>query len=237
MTARRATTRAALIMSTVACALIVGACGGTAGTPAATPVPTVEAATGAPATAASTEEPVEEPTEEPVEEPTEEASTPVATAEPVASGTLANTYEDIRAYYESEGFDCQDQTPSSQAQGWLAARCLSNPDPNGLTTVIGLVVDPDGVLGDAFAGVVAPADQDMPQATDLISPLAFLAGATLGELASEEAATWLAANLGSEMAQTQVNGNTVATYTQDDENGVGAYIEIATPAFMDAPAP
>jgi hypothetical protein len=93
------------------------------------------------------------------------------------------------------------------------------------------------VLGDAFAGVVAPAGSEMPATDDMIMPLAFLAGAVLGEAASEEAATWLFSNLGSEMAQTQVNGNTVATYTENDDGGVGAYVEVATPAFIEAPAP
>ncbi|MEI7745581.1 MAG: hypothetical protein WCK58_17730, partial [Chloroflexota bacterium] len=180
--------------------------------------------------------PTDTPTTAPTEAPTDAPSVAPSTT-PVPTGTLANTYDDFVAYYSSQGYTCGDPTASSQAGGWMLTRCIEDNGATAPSNVIGLVVDPDGVLGDIFAGVVNRAGAEMPTTTDMITPLSFVLGGAMGSDDGTTAATWLAENLGKEMANTTINGNTVATYTENDANGVGAYVEIATPAFLDAPAP
>lgn len=232
--------RAAVVAAVAVAAVLLAGCGGSAATPAPTPVPTIAPAqTEAPA-------PSEAPTAPPAEEPTE-APTPGATAAPAESpaepaittppsGTFLFGYEDMLAYYQASGYECQDPGPSAVAAGYTTHVCTLANETGG-TDMIGFLIAPDGNLGDVFAGVLNPAGSEAPSPMDMIAPLAFILGASLGETEGAAAADWLVANLGTELAEAEFNGLTVRTYTVNDESGVGAFSEVATTAYMEAPAP
>lgn len=56
-------------------------------------------------------------------------------------------------------------------------------------------------------------------------------------LAGSPPSAWLEQHLGGELAQTKVGELGVATYPEDAETGLGNYVEIVNPAFIDTPAP
>ena len=226
-----------LLASVIAVALAAGACGGSAATPAPTPVPTMAPEP----TSASTPAPTAEPTAEPTSAATPEATAPgespagpeVTTA---PAGTILFGYEDMLAYYQATGYQCEESGPSAVAAGYTTHLCTLAAEGKP-TNMIGFLVADDGTLGDVFAGVLNPAGGEMPDPMGAIEPLAFILGATLGETEGSAAAEWLAVNLGTEMAQAEFNGNTVYTYTVNDDSGVGTFSEVATPAYLAAPAP
>ncbi len=137
----------------------------------------------------------------------------------------------------AKGFVCEDPKPSSQAVGYTQVRCLKDGEGDAPTAIITLVVNDEGVTGDAFAGYITPAGTKGPEPKAAYEHLAGFLGAMLGTDAGTEAATWLAQNLGKETAQTRVGEILVGTYPEDDAGGVGYYVELANKAFMDAPVP
>ena len=232
MTITRPTAPGALLL---AATLVLAACGGSAATPAPTAAPVTPAPTEAPATPAPTEAPTEAPvTPEPsIEAPSIEAGTP----DPGDNGGFAFKPGDVLDYYISVGFECEDPTPSTQAKDYTTVRCFRDAG-GGSTELIALVVSADGVTGDAFAALLNEAGSEMP---DLQATAEFLGGFTaamLGEeIGTNQAVPWLLDNLGAESAQTEINGMLFGTYTEDDDGGVGMYVEVANQAFMSAPAP
>jgi len=106
-----------------------------------------------------------------------------------------------------------------------------------LTTIVSVVTDPNGVIGDAFAGVLGADGKSLPTTVEAITGLGFFRGAMLGETDGTAAATWLTQHLGENMAQTTINNMLVATYPVDEATGLGYYVETANQAFMNAPAP
>jgi hypothetical protein len=218
-------------------ALLVAGCGGAAASPTAaptnapTPAPTAApAVTAAPATPAPTVAPA---TAAPTIAP---AGSPTATKDP-ALGGFAFPAAQVLSYYGSNGLTCGDPAPSPQATGYTITRCVGTDDTTKLTTIVAVVTDPDGVIGDAFAGVLASDGKTMPKPADAITGLGFFLGAMLGEADGTEAVTWLAQHMGETMAQTTINDMLVATYPGDEATGVGYYVETANQAFLNAPAP
>jgi hypothetical protein len=193
----------------------------TAPTPAPTAAPATPAPTAAPATAAPTIAP---------------ADSPAATKDP-ALGGFAFPAAQILAYYGSNGLKCGDPTPSTQAAGYTITRCVGTDDTTKLTTIVAVVTDPEGVMGDAFVGVLGSDGKTMPKPEDAITGLGFFLGATLGETDGTAAVTWLAQHMGEEMAQTTINDMVVATYPGDEATGLGYYVETANQAFLNAPTP
>ena len=168
--------------------------------------------------------------------------TPAPTATPAAStaanlGGFAFPAAQVLAYYESVGFKCEDPTASTQATGYTLVRCLNADAATGFTTLVAVVVDPDGVTGDAFAGVVGSDGKTKPTPQQALEGLSFFLGAMLGETNGLEAGTWLANNIGEEMVQTKVNDMLVATYPGDKDKGLGYYVEVANQAFLTRPFP
>ncbi len=232
MTITRTAAPGALLL---AATLVLAACGGSAATPAPTAAPVTPAPTEAPATPAPTEAPTEAPvTPEPsIEAPSIEAGTP----DPGDNGGFAFRAEDVLAYYMSEGFTCSDPTASTQAQGYIIQRCSMDAG-GGVTQLIALVYTNNGVTGDAFAGYLKDPGSEMPAAADAIEFLGGFTAAMLGtDLATNEAIPWLGDNIGSESAQVTYGTLLYGTYTEDDDAGVGIYVETANDAFMNAPAP
>ena len=207
-------------------AMLLAGCGGAAVTP--TPVPT----------AAPTASPAPTPIPTPTPTPTPTA-TPTATPAPsaAATGGFAFPAEQVLSYYVSIGFTCEDPTPSTQAAGYSVFRCLGDDKATKLTTIIALVVDLDGVTGDAFAGVLATDGKTSPTPEQAINGLAFFLGVMLGETDGAEAGTWLTQHLGEKMAQTTIGDIIVATFPGDAETGLGYYVEVANQAFASAPTP
>ncbi len=216
----------------LAAAIVLAACGASG---SGTAAPSAQAATPAPPTAtpaAATPIPTPETTPEPI------ASPPDAPASaPADLGGFGFAPGDVLDYYVGEGFVCEDPKPSSQAVGYTQVRCLKAGEGDAPTAIITLVVDDKGVTGDAFAGYITLAGTDGPETKEAYEHLAGFLGAMLGTEAGAEAATWLAQNLGKDNAQTSVGQILVGTYPEDDEGGVGYYVELANKAFMDAPVP
>ncbi len=216
-------------------AIGLAACGATG---SGTAAPSAQAPT--PAPAAATPNPTTEATSEPAASPSEAPNASPADAPATAPADLGGfgfPPGDVLDYYVGEGFVCEDPKPSSQAVGYTQVRCLKEGEGDAPTAIITLVVNDEGVTGDAFAGYITLAGTDGPTTKDAYEHLAGFLGAMLGANAGTEAATWLAQNLGKENAQTSVGQLLVGTYPEDDEGGVGYYVELANKAFMDAPAP
>ena len=213
-------------------AILFAGCGGaatptTAPTPASTPAPSAApAVTPAPTAPAPTVAP---PTAAPTEAP--------ASASAGDNGGFAFAPADVFAYYKSQGFACQDPEPSGQAARYTIQRCTKEDATNGQLQLIAIVTDPDGVTGDAFAGVLASDGKTVPTPEQSLDHLSGFVGAMLGPDLGMEPGVWLARNLGAETAQTTAGDLVVGTYTQNDSAAVGIFVEIANKAFMDAPAP
>jgi hypothetical protein len=231
----------------IAVVVLVAACGGsTSSSPSATAsaVPSaapanvsaspVDSSTPAPATptaAASSAAPASV-------DPSQDVPTSVpGSIDPSANGGFAFKASDVMDYYKSVGFTCADPTASTQAKGYQVYRCTTTDSAKQLTTIVGIVVDPSGVTGDAFAGVLDANGKTMPSNTDASTPLLKFMGAMLGETAGTQAGIWLVSHMGEKQAQSTVGDMVVATYTENDANGVGIYGEVANKAFMDAPVP
>ncbi|MEI7745582.1 MAG: hypothetical protein WCK58_17735 [Chloroflexota bacterium] len=156
---------------------------------------------------------------------------------PKPDGGFAFLPDDILAYYEGEGYVFEDPQASSQAAGWWSVRCLRSDPATGLTHIVSIVVDRDGVLGDGFSGVVGPAGTPMPSTADVATSLGGFLGALLGQEDGTRAFGWASAHFGGEAAQATLADMLVGTYVEDDENGVGIYVEVANPAYLAASAP
>ena len=218
----------------LAAAIGLAACGATGSGTAAPPAqaPTPAPATTAPTAATPTPSPSPETTPEPTASPAEAPA-----SAPADLGGFGFPPGDVLDYYVGEGFVCEDPKPSSQAVGYTQVRCLKAGEGDAPTAIITLVVDEKGVTGDAFAGYITLAGTDGPETKEAYEHLAGFLGAMLGTEAGAEAATWLAQNLGKDNAQISVGQILVGTYPEDDEGGVGYYVELANKAFMDAPVP
>jgi hypothetical protein len=229
---------AALLALALAGTLTLAACGGAAATPApATPAPAT--ATPAPtATATPTPAPTPSPTlaPTPTPAPTEAPSEGAATANPAALGGFAFKPGDVLDYYISAGFTCEDPEPSDVAAGYTNVRCLKT-DEAGTTALVALAVDDAGVTGDGFAGYITPAGSAGPDRKAAAEHLGGFAAAMLGTDLGEEAAIWAAQNLDAVDLQASFGGIAAIVYQENDEGGVGPYVEFASPAYLNAPAP
>jgi hypothetical protein len=231
----------------IAAVVLVAACGGSASSsPPASPVPSatpaslvvssspVDSATPAPATPTAAPSSAAPATVDPSQDV---PSSVPGSIDPTANGGFAFKATDVLDYYRSVGLTCADPTASTQAKGYQVYRCTSTDSAKQLTTIVGIVVDPSGVTGDAFAGVLDANGKTMPANADASTPLLTFMGAVLGETAGTRAGIWLVSHLGEKQAQTTVGDMVVATYTENDANGVGVYGEVANKTFMDAPVP
>ena len=205
--------------------VLLAGCGGAAATPTPTPAPT------------ATPAPTPAPTPLPTPVPTVAPTASVAPTNDPALGGFAFPPEQVLAYYEGDGFSCDPATPSNQSAGYAVVRCHKADEATGLTTLIVVVADENGVTGNGFAGVLGTDGTTQPTPDQAIVPLSFFLGAMLGKTAGLEAGTWLAENIGEEMMRTTVGDIVVATYPGDAETGLGYYVEVANKAFIDAPSP
>jgi hypothetical protein len=233
VTTIRSTRRAGAVLVLIGAFALAG-CGGSA---PATAAPSVQAPTPAPATAAPTATPAAtpSPTEAPTPAPTETPSDAPASAAAGDFGGFAFAPGDVLDYYVSQGFECKDPQPSTQAAGYTIVRCLKAD--GDATAVVALVVSDGGVTGNAFAGYVNAAGADLPAQEPAATHLAGFLAAMLGQDLGLEAAAWFTQQLGGADAESTFGGIHTLSYGENDATGVGYWVEVANDAFLAAPNP
>ena len=216
-------------------AVLVAACGGTL----MTPMPTVAPTTAPAATSTDTAASATPGTTAAAPETTFVVPSIAASPDTSGNGGYAFAARDVMAYYTNVGFTCAAPTASTQATGYQVTRCVKDDSATGTSTLVGLVTDPSGILGDAFAGYVNTSGTAQPALTAAAPPLLTFLGAMLGETAGTEAGNWLVQHLGEQSAQTMVGAMTVVAYTTADStsSSAGLWTEVANQAFLDAPTP
>jgi len=142
--------------------------------------------------------------------------------------------EDVVAYYESQGYACSAQQPSTKAVGFFFRSC-SKVDDAGRTRVIGVVTDPGGGLADGFASVHGKDAETFLAPVDALDPLAGFLGAMLGEDQGSTLLPWLAGHLGDAYGESTIGAIKVATYTEAEQDHSKLYVEVANQAYLDAP--
>jgi hypothetical protein len=161
------------------------------------------------------------------------SGTSESTSPPVNATGFAFAAEDVVAYYESQGYACSAQQPSTKAAGFFLRSCKI--DDVGRTRVIGVVTDPSGGLANGFASVQGKDTETFLAPVDAIDPLAGFLGAMLGEDQGSALLPWLAGHLGDAYAETKIGAIKVATYTESAEDHSKLYVELANQAYLDAP--
>jgi len=183
----------------------------------ATPAPTTQA----------------KPTPAPTSPSAPTTSPPAPSPSPVTG--FAFDAESVAGYYVTLGYACSEPVPSALADGYFVTSCQL-VDPEGRTRTIGLVVDPDDELADAYAIVAGAAGESILEPSAVLEPFAAFLGAMLGGPRGESLVTWLAGNLGEAYAETEIDALHVATYLKDDDHST-LFLEIANDAYLASPLP
>jgi hypothetical protein len=142
--------------------------------------------------------------------------------------------DDVLAYYASVGYACSNASPSTEAAGYTVRTCQLI-DKTGRTLTVGFVTDPSGALGNAFASVQTVNGQAVLDPVDALDPLSGFLGATLGSDRGGAQVEWLAGHAGDTYAETADGGLRLATYTGSPEDHTIIYVELANPAYLEAP--
>jgi len=154
---------------------------------------------------------------------------------PAPSG-FGFSVEAVIAYYEGQGFSCDQIQPSATATGYFFQGCQL-VDADGRTLALGFVTDPSGDLADGYASVQGRPDEPILEPTVALDHLSGFLGAMLGEDRGTSLLEWLAGHLGDAFAQTTIDVLVVATYTQSATDHSRLYLEIADQDYINAPAP
>ena len=154
---------------------------------------------------------------------------------PAPSG-FGFSVEAVIAYYEGQGFTCDQIEPSATATGYFFQECQLL-DADGRTLALGFVTDPSGNLADGYASVQGRADEPILDPTDALDHLSGFLGAMLGEARGTSLLEWLAGHLGDAYAETTIDVLTVATYTKSPTDHSWLFLEIADQDYLDAPRP
>jgi hypothetical protein len=211
--------REALLVLAAVASMLVAACGSVS----VTPSPTVSTALATAPTPASS----------PV---TSSSPVPIASTSQTATSTgFPFAADDIVAYYQSQGYACTAQKPSTKALGYFVRTC-QKVDAAGRTLLIGVVTDPRDGLANGFASVQGTVDETFLAPIDALEPLAGFLGVMLGEDRGSAILTWLAGHLGDTYAQTTSGSLAIATYTASPDDHSKLYVEVANQAYLDASA-
>ena len=154
---------------------------------------------------------------------------------PAPSG-FGFSVEAVIAYYQGQGFTCDQIQPSATASGYFFQGCQMT-DADGRTLALGLVTDPSGDLADGYASVKGRADEPILEPTAALDHLSGFLGAMLGEARGTSLLEWLAGHLGDAYAQTTIDVLVVATYAESPTDHSRLYLEIADQEYVDVPAP
>jgi hypothetical protein len=160
-------------------------------------------------------------------------SPPEVTPNPVGFAFAA---VDVAAYYASVGYVCSEPSTSSEAAGYIVRTC-KRVDSAGRTLTIGLVTDPSGALGNAFASVHAEEGEAVLDPVVSLDALSGFLGATLGSDRGGALLEWLAGHAGDAYAETSDGGLRIATYTPSEDDHTAIFVELANRAYLDAPRP
>jgi hypothetical protein len=164
------------------------------------------------------------------------ATPPGPSVPATGSSGFAFDPESITGYYQTLGYVCTEPHPSSQAIGF-AYRSCQGTDSVGRTLIVGLVTDPEDNLADATMRVIGAVSEPILDPSAVVEPFARFLGAVLGETQGTEVLQWLAAHLGDADARTKLGELSIATYTDAPEDHSTLAVEIASPAFLQAPRP
>jgi hypothetical protein len=171
----------------------------------------------------------------PTTAPTSPALTEAATPSPAATNEgfpFAATA--IVGYYETLGYTCGDERPSTIADGFLVRTCALL-DPDGRTRTIGVVTDADGLVANGFASISGAAGEAFLDPVVALEPLSAFLGAMLGDEPGAALVPWLAGHLGDTYAQTTAGPITVATYTPGPDDHSTLTVEVANDDYLSAP--
>lgn len=142
----------------------------------------------------------------------------------------------VAAYYASAGYVCSEPRSSTEAAGYIVRTC-ERVDPAGRTVTIGLVTDPTGALGNAFASVHAVKGEAVLDPVDSLDALSGFLGATLGSDRGGALVEWLAGHAGDAYVETSDGRLRIATYTPSEDDHTAIFVELANQAYLDAPRP
>jgi len=154
---------------------------------------------------------------------------------PAPSG-FGFSVEAVIAYYEGQGFTCDEIQPSATAAGYFFRGCQMVV-AGGRTLALGFVTDPSGDLADGYASVQGRANEAILDPTVALDHLSGFLGAMLGDARGSSLLEWLAGHLGDAYAQTTIDVLVVATYTESATDHSRLYLEIANQDYVNAPAP
>ena len=140
----------------------------------------------------------------------------------------------ITGYYETLGYACGDERPSSIADGFRVRTCTL-VDPDGRTRTIGVATDAAGLVANGFASISGAPDEAFLEPTIALEPLSAFLGAMLGAEPGAELVPWLAGHLGDTYTQTSAGPITVATYTPNADDHSTLTVEVGNDAYLNAP--
>lgn len=176
------------------------------------------------------------PSEEPSLLPSASAAESASSLPTPAPSGFGFSVEAVIAYYEGQGFTCDQIQPSATATGYFFQGCQM-VDANRRTLALGFVTDPSGDLADGYASVQGRPPESILEPTVALDHLSGFLGAMLGEERGTSLLEWLAGHLGDAYAQTTIDVLVVATYTQSPTDHSSLYLEIANQDYINAPAP
>jgi len=140
----------------------------------------------------------------------------------------------IVGYYETLGYTCGDERPSTIVEGFTVQTCTL-VDPEGRTRTIGVVIDAEGLVANGFASIEGIVDETFLEPTVAFEPLSAFLGAMLGDVPGADLVPWLAGHLGDSYAETTAGPVTVATYTPTAEDHSTLTVEVGNDEYLDAP--
>jgi hypothetical protein len=140
----------------------------------------------------------------------------------------------IAGYYETLGYGCTDERPSTLAEGFRVRTCTLI-DPDGRTRTVGIVTDTDGLVANGFASISGAAGEAILDPAVVLEPLSAFLGAMLGDEPGAALVPWLAGHLGDTYAQTMAGAITVATYTPAPDDHSTLTVEVANDDYLSAP--
>ena len=163
------------------------------------------------------------------------SETPTPSPAPTSEG-FPYAASAIVGYYETLGYTCGDERPSTIGDGFTVQACTLL-DPDGRTRTIGVVTDVDGLVANGFASIKGTSDETFLEPTVALEPLSAFLGAMLGDVSGTDLVPWLAGHLGDAYAETTAGPITVATYTPTADDHSTLTVEVGNDEYLDAPAP
>lgn len=155
---------------------------------------------------------------------------------PISTTGFAFSAESVVGFYTSAGFTCGEPLPSTGAEGWTVQTC-ARTDADGRGLGVGVVMDPQGVLGDGFSSVTARHGEAILAPAAALEHLSGFLGAMLGDERATAQLPWLAGRMGNAYEETTDGDLRVATYLEPRDDPRMIWLEIAGPGYLAAATP